>query len=235
MKEDDRNQLFALLPIMLNTLQEGLTSLSWDPVKKDELMNWLVDAHTKALRVSNSANAVNIPSLSTIHQHFSIFASTPEASVQPNIDDSHLPESKRFLDEAIKELDIKVALLDLAFDYDIAAESLNETVLNQVSNVDRLGVEDRLHSGVAMEIKLAGIASIGQLRWIDPKLQNVIFSLEGQTQPALLSVRMLRRMMALGRVRFLESEPVFERAVESLLKSADNIDRDVVRQSSISA
>ncbi len=212
-------------------------SIIWGAPKQDELMNWLVDAHTSALRATNPATPVNIPSLSEIYQHFSVFVDTPEASAHSNInmDDSHPPESKRFLEEAIKELDIKVVLLDLAFDYDVAAKNLNGLVPDQVSKMDCESVEDRLYSGVAMEINLAGVASIGQLRWIDPKLQNVIFSLEGQKQPALLSIRMLRRMIALGRVRFLENEPVFERALESLLKLADNIDRDVGIRSTIGA
>ena len=52
LREDDRTQLFALLPIILNTLREGLASINFDTSQLQVLMNWLVDAHTSALRAS---------------------------------------------------------------------------------------------------------------------------------------------------------------------------------------
>jgi hypothetical protein len=38
---------------------------------------------------------------------------------------------------------------------------------------------------------------------------------------------MFRRMIAHGRVRFLEAEPLFERAVQALLTNADMLDAPV--------
>ncbi|WP_423681390.1 hypothetical protein [Undibacterium sp. WLHG33] len=52
-----------------------------------------------------------------------------------------------------------------------------------------------------------------------------MLTLAGNEKPSLVSVRMFRRMIAHGRVRFLENEPLFERAVQALLTSADAVDR----------
>jgi hypothetical protein len=50
LNEEDRTQLFALLPIILNTLREALTAIQWNNAKQKHLLDWLVDAHTNALR-----------------------------------------------------------------------------------------------------------------------------------------------------------------------------------------
>lgn len=225
LKEDDRTQLFALLPIILNTLREGLASINWDAIKQKELMNWLVDAHTSALRASHSATLVHIPSLPAIHEHFTNFVNTPEASPPTEHVERSLLESRSFLEEAIKELDIKVQMLDQVFEHELPAENFDETYSKKDTIRDADSIESRLRSGVAMEINLGGKPSQGQLRWVDPSVSNLVLSLDGQEQPSVVSVRMFRRMIAHGRVRFLESEPLFERAVQSLLKSADRIDQ----------
>ncbi|MCX7217544.1 MAG: DUF1631 family protein [Burkholderiales bacterium] len=225
LKEDDRTQLFALLPIILNTLREGLASISWDAARQKDLMNWLVDAHTSALRASHSATLVHIPSLPSIHEHFEIFVNTPEASPNSEFTSSIVLDSRKFLEDAIQELDIKVQMLDQVFDRELPTESAEEAS-STGSNSDSLeSIEARLRSGVAMEINLGGKPSMGQLKWVDPSVSNLVLSLDGQDQPSVVSVRMFRRMIAHGRVRFIESEPLFERAVQSLLKSADNIDQ----------
>jgi hypothetical protein len=225
LKEDDRTQLFALLPIILNTLREGLASINWDAIKQKDLMNWLVDAHTSALRASHSATLVHIPSLPAIHEHFGNFVNTPEASPPTEQVERSTLESRSFLEEAIKELDIKVQMLDQVFEHELPAENFDETYSKNETMDGTDSIESRLRSGVAMEINLGGKPSQGQLRWVDPSVSNLVLSLDGQEQPSVVSVRMFRRMIAHGRVRFLESEPLFERAVQSLLKSADSIDQ----------
>ena len=225
LKEDDRTQLFALLPIILNTLREGLASINWDAIKQKDLMNWLVDAHTSALRASHSATLVHIPSLPAIHEHFANFVNTPEASPSTEQVERSALESRSFLEEAIKELDIKVQMLDQVFEHELPAENFDEAFFKKETSTGTDSIESRLRSGVAMEINLGGKPSQGQLRWVDPSVSNLVLSLDGQEQPSVVSVRMFRRMIAHGRVRFLESEPLFERAVQSLLKSADSIDQ----------
>lgn len=225
LKEDDRAQLFALLPIILSSLREGLASINLDSKLQQDLLNWLVDAHTSALRASHSATLASIPSLSAIHQHFDIFVNNPEVHPQTELSASKLPNSQKFLDDAIRELDIKVQMLDQVFDQELPAENLDVTVAVKQADLSPESIQERLRSGVPLEINLGGKPSQGWLNWVDPSLTNLVLSLDGQEEPSMVSVRMFRRMIAHGRVRFLESEPLFERAVQSLLKSADNLDK----------
>ena len=228
LREDDRTQLFALLPIILNTLREGLASINFDATQLQVLMNWLVDAHTSALRASHSATLANVPSLSAIHEHFGLFVSNAEGSVRGDVKLDNQSDSQKFLAQAIKELDIKVQMLDQVFDLELPAENLDVVLPVKPDELSPEGIQERLRSGVALEINLGGMPSQGWLNWVDPTQTNLVLSLTGQDEPSIVSVRMFRRMIAHGRVRFLESEPLFERAVQSLLKSADSIDKAAI-------
>ena len=225
LREDDRTQLFALLPIILNTLREGLASINFDTSQLKVLMNWLVDAHTSALRASHSATLGNVPSLSAIHEHFNSFVNNAEGSARSDLESESQSDSQKFLAQAIKELDIKVQMLDQVFGEELPAENLDVVLPVKPNELSPQGIQERLRSGVALEINLGGIPSQGWLNWVDPTQTNLVLSLTGQEEPSIVSVRMFRRMIAHGRVRFLESEPLFERAVQSLLKSADSIDK----------
>lgn len=225
LKEDDRTQLFALLPIILNTLREGLASIDFDSKLQQDLLNWLVDAHTSALRASHSATLATVPSLSAIHQHFDLFVNNPEANSRPEAANETPNDSQKFLEQAIKELDIQVQMLDQVFDLELPAETHQVISSAKANDLSPENIQERLRSGVALEINLGGIPSQGWLNWVDPAHTNLVLSLTGQDQPSIVSVRMFRRMIAHGRVRFLEREPLFERAVQSLLKSADNLDQ----------
>ena len=86
-------------------------------------------------------------------------------------------------------------------------------------------IQERLRSGISLEVKLGIKPSIARLNWVDPSHNNLVLTLAGNEKPSLVSVRMFRRMIAHGRVRFLENEPLFERAVQALLTSADAVDR----------
>jgi len=83
---------------------------------------------------------------------------------------------------------------------------------------------DRLRSGVVVEINLSGSPTKGRLNWISPNSSNLILTVNGQEAPSIISVRMFRRMLKNSRARFVEVAPLFERAVQSLLESADLVD-----------
>ncbi|MFA9274638.1 MAG: DUF1631 family protein [Candidatus Aquirickettsiella gammari] len=217
--EEERAQLLALLPIILRTLKEGMASIQCDPVIQDGLMNWLVDAHTKSMRLSHNNALQKQVSLSAIHNHFNNFFANPDPDNFAVLQTQDRSDVNKFLDDAIKELDVRVQLLDQVVVDELPLESAEVNLPVRDAGFDP--VMEQLKAGVLVEINLGGEPGQGKLNWIDPALTNLILTLEGQEQPSMLSVRMFRRMIAHGRVKFLETEPLFERAVQSLLRSAD--------------
>ena len=233
--EDDRTQLFALLPIILGTIREGLALVDCDPKYQKQLLDWLVDAHTAALRTTQSATQVRSLSLPSVHEHFHHFVYPDEAAREDLLGEARTPEIQQILDKAIRDLDIKVEMLDQICSEELAAEPAaiaagTIEVSNAASSMTVATpemIKERLRTGVSLELHLGFKPSVGKLSWVDPKLNNLVLSLDGHDKPSLVSVRMFRRMIAHGRVKFMEAEPLFERAVQALLTSADVVDHPV--------
>ena len=82
----------------------------------------------------------------------------------------------------------------------------------------------RLKSGVAIEINLYGQASLAKLNWVSPNEASLVLTIQDRPKPSIISVRLFRWLLRIGRARFVEASPLFERAVGSLLETADEID-----------
>jgi Protein of unknown function (DUF1631) len=85
-------------------------------------------------------------------------------------------------------------------------------------------VLSRLRSGVAIEINLYGQTSFAKLNWVSPNEASLVLTIQDRPKPSIISVRLFRWLLRIGRARFLEASPLFERAVGSLLETADEID-----------
>ena len=228
--EGDRQQLLALLPPILKTIHGGMEPIGWPAANKQTLMDWLFDAHTLVLRGNSSAPPPI--SFSAIHAHFQKFVDNPE-SVQPSAPGKVSPTSRKgYLEDAMRELDARINMLDHFFDDDpelqaqLQAQEDAEAAAAErgedVADEKPFDIAERLRVGVAIEVNLGGKPSKGKLNWINQNASNMVLTLADQSEPSMISARMFQRLLRNDRVRFLEDEPVFERAVESLLAAADD-------------
>ncbi|MEJ7746633.1 MAG: DUF1631 family protein [Luteimonas sp.] len=223
--KQDRLDLFALLPGILGTLREGLAMLEQAEERQQSLLNWLVNAHTKALR----SRKKDLPalSLSSFHRHFDQFINAQVADL-PEVDCVNPDKYRQFLDESIKKRDFQIQLLDSVFDHaegvpvDDNARGAAPLPVLPVESSAR--VMERLRSGIAIAITLGEERSLGRLNWIDANAANIVLTLDGQITPSLISVHLFLHLYQSGRVSFLEATPLFERALASLLESADRMD-----------
>ncbi len=92
------------------------------------------------------------------------------------------------------------------------------------SPTDRAEVMARLKSGVSIEINLYGKPSFAKLNWVSPNEASLVLTIVDRPKPSIISVKLFRWLLRVGRARFIEATPLFERAVGSLLESADEID-----------
>jgi hypothetical protein len=221
--EEDRHKLLAILPTILKTIFGGMDPIGWSAANKQTLMDWLFDTHTLVLRGKGSGAAPI--TFSTIHTHFQKFVDNAEAA-QPGVPENVSPKNRKgYLEEAMRELDTRINLLDHFFDDDaelLEQEKAEEEAARTGDAIEKpLDIEERLRVGVAIEVNLGGKPSTGRLNWISQNASNMVLTLEDQSEPSMISTRMFRRLLKNDRVRFLEDEPIFERAVESLLTTAE--------------
>ena len=228
----DRRALLALLPTIVGTLRQGVALENWDSVRQQTLFGWLADAHSSALRSVDTGTPAL--ALAALHRHFDNFVTHPEQDAAPAIaapeqdDSSH----QTFLAEALQESAAKVQLLDALIEHAEQLTPQTDTTLPPVIPhsivLSEADVLERLRSGVAIEITLGSKPGIGRLNWINQHGSTLVLTMEDASEPSMLSVRMFLRLLALGRVRFIESAPLFERAVQGLLHSAQQVETERV-------
>ena len=230
--EHDRQEMSVILPIMIRTLREGLALIASPETQEKELLDWLFDAHTRALRSINES--FQIPSLSLMHHTFERLVKNVAVEQPPTTDIPQRAAEKALMDAAIRQLDTDIQSLDSYFGpEETSADKADEvTISNDVVPASQgadarfdENITARLHSGIFIEIKLSKTPSRARLSWVSADASNLILSLDEQSTPVLMRLGVFRRLVANQRVRFIEDQPLFERAVQSLLDSAEQMDQ----------
>ena len=233
---DSRTQLFALLPIIVRTIREGLQLIEWDAARQQPVLDWLVEAHRLALR-GGTASAAE-PTLASLHEHFAPFVTNPEndtAGTPPVMPKA--VHQQAFLEEAIRETGGEIQPLDTV-PLDPPGAAGEDHSGTGVDGAPLAGVPDdveaaparldddvlrQLRTGVAVELNLGGRPGTARLSWVDQGQSTLVLAVAGQAAPMLVSARMFQRMLANGRLRFVETEALFERAVAAVLQSAEEL------------
>ncbi|MFZ6771551.1 DUF1631 family protein [Undibacterium sp. SXout7W] len=216
---EDRNQLSAMIPVMLNNLHQGLEMLAWDKTEQQMLLNWLADAHAEALR---PGHAVQEPtSLFDMHDHFGQFTDQPD-SLDVEDESEEIPESvPDFLPAVIRDSRLAITFLHRPAHHDDSATS---TYVRQ--NHLQPVIPTVFQIGTALEVQVQGSLQPACIMWVNQDMSNLILRFQENTSVVLMSCIELQHMLQSEQARFPETEPLFERAIRSLLVSADAIDHD---------
>jgi hypothetical protein len=230
----DRGSLSAILPIMINTLRDGMASISWSQDKQQTLLDWLFEAHGRALRTSVDLDAFQVPSLLNMHNTFESLLDQRLAADKPLSAAALLAAEKALKAAAVAQAGAVVqdfsqlaeneVLASLALD-DIDSVDMDEAGIDRAEDES---VSERLYNGVSIEIKLSAVPMLAKLSWMSEDAGNLLLSLDEQALPMMMSLRAFKRLYNRGRVRFLEDDMLFERAVKSLLDSAEQMDMDEI-------
>ncbi|HEY9101895.1 DUF1631 family protein [Chitinimonas sp.] len=214
---EDRVQMLKLLPDLVGTIHSGLALTRWDAARRQGFLDWLVNAHVHAIRDNLTPTS---PSLSELELHFADF-----------IAGQHAPQSlaelqrfdSEFVTEVATELDIALELLDQQLDRSEVGVVGEDTGL-VLDEHYRASVLKRLRTGIMIEFTLGDLPRRARLNWVSPQVASILLTVEEMAAPAAISVHLFRRLLASGHIRFMESEPMFERAVALLLRTADEME-----------
>ena len=229
--EFDRKEMSVILPLLIRNLREGLALISWPEKQEKELFDWLFDAHTRALRSIN--RSFQLPSLPVIHKSFERLVKDVPVEQLPMTESAQRGAEVALLDATIKQLDTDILSFDADFELeeeptqakDATDLSNNDSATQKINALFDDNVAERLHSGIFIEIKLSKTPSRARLSWVSADASNLILSLDEQSTPILMRLSVFRRLVANERVRFIEDQSLFERAVQSLLDSAEQMDQ----------
>ncbi len=227
----DREELAAILPIMINTLRDGLAMIAWPAAKQSEMMDWLFDAHGRALRLTVDLDAFQVPSLPNMHTNFEplvenmVVKTVPPTASELRAAEKALTEAAALAPRAV------IAIMHQFAEHEILAELNLEDVEGVNFDTDEIvdayegeSVGERLYNGINIEIKLSVRPMRAKLSWVSEDAGNLLLTLDDQKLPMVMSLRVFKRLYNNGRVNFLEDEMLFERAVKSLLDAAEYMD-----------
>ncbi|MGQ5523092.1 DUF1631 family protein [Chitinimonas sp. PSY-7] len=213
----ERMQMLKALPELVNLLAGNLALARLSDTAQQDFMDWLVEAHVEALKEGHHDPSTSLADMET---HFANYAQGMCTSCPTDCTeyDTH------FIAEAAAEFDESLELLDQQFselveDDDEAAIDLAE------SDELKEKVLKQLRTGVVVEIAFGGSSRRARLNWISPNAACLLLTISDLGKPAALSVQLFRRLLALDHVRFIESEPLFERAVIALLRNVDEMEQ----------
>ncbi len=240
---NNRTELLGLLPTIVKTIRDGLILIEWDLQRQQPILDWLVEAHRSVLR--GVPGAVQPPTREALRQHFARFlsASSDETTTTLATGPSNALHQEIFLEQAIRDADASGAVHAIEENTSLPngdsagiSEEVDRTVGSAAADTTLTVTEmtlppeiaepdpatlELLRTGVSVTLKLGGVPGKAQLTWIDQKKSTLVLSIEGQQAPVLISMRMFKRLFAAGRLSFLETAPLFERAVDSVQRSAD--------------
>ncbi|MBI3730497.1 MAG: DUF1631 family protein [Burkholderiales bacterium] len=220
---DDRNLLSSMLPNMVGTLRHGMDLMELEKPKQQKLLNWLAEAHSNALRPPADSKKPQGLSLPAMHERFEQFTNQPDTIEHSEV---HHYEFARELYQlgVFGELGLRARMLDKEVQKQVPPAEGVIAVDNPAEPELNPAYLERIVCGALIDIKTEKLNTKACLRWVDPNLIYVVLSMKGDEFPAVLSIRVLCEMLDSGKLRFIEDEPLFERAIHTLLKSADEVD-----------
>ena len=195
------------------------------PAQKQELLNWLINAHSLALRVSNVP--MPVPSIEDIQALFAQLpgsAETAPAAAKPSPQQATL--NSQYFHELIQEIEDSLASAsELLSEVEAKEpqEMVSSTIAQEKSAIDPQVLES-LRCGISIEVRLGNELRQAKLNWVSANGSNLAMTIEGRHKPIVVSVKMFQRLLNQDRARFLESSQLFERAVAHLLETADQMD-----------
>lgn len=204
----ERSALVGMLPTLANRLKDGLTLLQLSEKDSREALDQLVAVHTRVLRSSSDGGDQSLLNLEEMRAHFAKLSIGPEQGAP--------------VEAESKEIETELAKRGVDIDLDLERAPTQSFE----SDADWL---NRMQVGTGVERWSDTGYQPARLTWVSKRQTLYMFQLEGKTAPVVYSTISLIKSLREGSIRLVEYAPVFERAVESLLNGAREVEnnRDV--------
>jgi len=186
---DDRKRLVTMLPALLKNLQAGLIRAEMTDEQRDTFLGSLVDCHASAVKAG-------LRGLGAVPEHPE---PEPDISASPSIERSVVPAGEL----QVEEIRLKTP-----------------RVKGAVRNVfTRTGIWTNLERGTWVEFRNGELVPVrARLTWISPQKGVYLFTNQLGTGNAIsISPEALAEQMRRGEARILDSAPLVDRAVDSML------------------
>lgn len=216
-------QQLALMPRIVQTVRDGLSMVGWPPQRQQPVLDWLLDVHRAAMH--DNGEAATVQSLASVHNAFGRFLRSGQPL--PTCEKSNAAAQQAILDVVMHEAGDHLTLLDKITTADLmtgdgtTSDALDTTVNGDTSLNRSLFEPLRIDIGIGIEVLVAqGSTPVqARLRWIDHRAAILVLTVGSENTPCLIGMCLFQRLERNGSLRILETTPLFERAVGTVLQS----------------
>ncbi|QLI80634.1 DUF1631 family protein [Chitinibacter fontanus] len=219
--KEDRQQLLGMIPRLIGVLSEGLKYTPWSNAEQQTFKLYMMDAHRSAIAMAGN-ETLEVPSMALLRAQMANFISEIAADSEVAQVEASAEINPVLLDQAISELKVEIGFIDRQVEADLA--HLGVEAANDAEGLSNEALFEFLRSGVPVELNLTGELRQARLCWMNPNETRLVLNMDADSPPSVISISVFKRLLACGRARWLEQAPLFERAMESLLNSADQLD-----------
>ncbi len=219
----DRQVMSVLLTGLVMTLKEGLALIAWPEDRQKDLLDWLFVLHTRAMfpvgEVQDGAP------LSMFRTDAPVFANlVNDRDTAPAATSSHEQEvmSRALYETVQRKMDDRLQTVDERKVEELLAQP--DDVQQPPQDVPEDELDDRLFSGVMINIRLGRQPLQARLSWINRNDGRLLLNVNDEHVPIMMSLSAFRRLFVTGRISFLEDAPLVERALKSVMHSAEKLE-----------
>lgn len=199
---DERGMLIRMLPDLVKQLKKGLLMVHFPEEECHQALDPLIAMHMEVLRGAVSGLEKSAFSLEELRRHFLQLQKTLESPGESGTSEART----RAIETALVERGVTASL------------DMGHTELGRLDpDEDWLG---RMQVGVCVERWVDNAYEPAQLAWIDQNRTLYMFKPENNTGPAVYSAGALVKALREGSLCLIESAPVFDRAMESIMLDA---------------
>ncbi len=200
---DERAALMNMLPRLVRSLKSGMSLLQMPEKEAREALDQLVPVHAQLLRPNAVVGNYSQFALDEMRHHFSLL--TIGSETKP----PRAAETEKF------EAELARHHVDVELDLE------REETPTFESDADWL---THMQVGTCVERWSDTGYKLARLNWISKRKTLYMFMLEDKTMPVVYSASSLIKALREGSICLLESAPVFERAIETLLSGARSLE-----------
>lgn len=208
---EDRKRLVGTIPPVLNILRRGLTLIDWPKERMQHFFSRLMNSHAVAVKALELAHGAAVPAFQASTMRIKLDGIDLSGA---NLASGGGIGSMRVPDEVVKRMleehDARVVHVPAPVERAIAADvDLDEAGAAQVLALMKRGQWYTLQRG--------DVGERVQLRWVSPHKTLYLFTPAHGTSAHSLSPDGITGMLLSGKLRPVESAPLFQRAVNDVL------------------
>ena len=210
--QDDRRRLVTVIPRALSTLRDGLALVEWPQAKVTDFFGRLMASHANAVKALELAHGVQPPVVdpAVLRQRLAAVA----IALPP--DDEYVGEVEVAADLVRREAERNNADFTVL---DAASDPVDVTIpAAHFSDHEIDAVMEGWNRGDWFEMRVGASEERVRLRWISPRRSFYLFSSAASGAAHSLSPEVVRSYLRSGRLRPVESQPLFERVVGRLMQ-----------------